>query len=253
MALLVHWKNSLNLLKPNNAYLLFLVSLKAAINGLRLLFPFIVGWLIGFFVSIVFLGYAPINALTEVMSGFGFLYMMSLCFAIHPSVKRKTINSFFSFDFIKLYIFILVGSALVFIPLSLFVLFLYSFCGRMERNAAIVADLVLGFIWNLLFISNLIFLVLDAEGGFWSRTVLALKRMAKVICYNAPVWIILLIFTWIIKLGTLLLQNFLLNTISEFASVLFGIGMYIVCVPVLIAIINTIYIKRVYDEKELYV
>lgn len=266
MALLVSWKNSLNVLKPNNAYLLFLVSIKAAFDGLRLIFPLIVGWIIGgllvfLFKNFVFFGYVSRDAWAKVpflyisqCNYHIFLFLILVSFAIHPSAKRKTISSVLSFDFLKVY-FVSLG---FFVLFELFVWFFcsYVFSGFYDSSVLLESDFVNQLLIVYFFMPILFFSLLDAGAGnnhLFKRTVLALKRTAKVVFYNAPLWIVLGIFAYLIKLVIFASQCFLLNSISEAVSVLFGIGMYIVCIPVLIAIINTIYIKRVYDEKELYV
>ncbi len=249
MGILVSWKNSLNLLKPNNAYLLFLVSLKAAFDGLRLISPFLLGALIARFAHLLYdsfidFGYVSLETLAEASVRYPFsrsplyayIYLFLVAITVHPSVRKKTANSIFSADNLKLY-FVFLGITgiteivLIFIKPDLFYQSLvYSF-------------------GILLFI----FSFLDAAGSFLNRLMLSLKRTAKVVYYNIPVWIILLIFAYFIRSGIRMFQCFLLNNVSEIAGSLFGIGMYIIGAAVLVAIINTVYIKRVYDEKELYI
>ncbi len=270
MFLLVSWKNSLNLLiKPNNAYLLFLVSFKAAIEALRLILPFIVSWFIVFFIAMVFLGYTSIAVLADPPLLFGWLYLLSLCFAVHPSLKRKTMNSFFSFYFMKLYFFSLIliflFSAIILV-MSLFFslvfnfLFLRFLLGWTKCDALIVGDSIGQFIGSCLllilgeFYRIFIFSLLDADGNWLGSIALALKRTAKVVFYNAPIWIILFIFAYFISSAISLFQHYLLTTVSETVSALFSICIRdMVYLPICVAVNNTIYVKRVYDEKELYV
>ncbi len=296
MFLLVSWKNSLNLLiKPNNAYLLFLVSLKAAFDGLRLLLPLIIGWFIGivlvFFVKeFIFFEYFSGKSWGTSPHFYSFdydhytlLFLLLISLAVHPSVTKKRINSFFSFNSIKLYFAAMVMYMLLIslaVPPSVIRKTIFSFESIKLYYAAMimytlfpVSILCLGsFMVPALLLKDSVardfmqqslityfllalfaFSFLDADGNFWSRTALALKRTAKIIFYNAPVWIILFIFAYFIKFCILLLRYFLLNSVSEVIGVLFGIGMYMVSISVLVAIINTVYIKRVYGEKELYI
>ncbi len=247
MGILVSWKNSLNLLKPNNAYLLFLVSLKAAFDGLCLLFPLII--IIGWFIVIILVFFVKGFIFFD-YDHYSLLFLLLISLAVHPSVTRKTINSFFSFNSIKLYC----AAMIMYMLFPVSILCLRSFMvPALLLKDSVARDFMQQSLIAFFLLVLFAFSFLDADGNFWSRTALALKRTAKVIFYNAPVWIILFIFAYFIKFGILLLRYFLLNFVSQLVGSLFGIGMYMVSISVLVAIINTIYIKRAYNEKELYI
>lgn len=102
----------------------------------------------------------------------------------------------------------------------------------------------LSFIWYMLFL----FFALDTKGSV-SELMFALKSSVKMLVYNLPLFVVI----WaVVGLITVIMNFFVAFALYYFGGLTFAFILYILFVPIQIALIDNVYVKLLHDQPSLY-
>ncbi|MCX5925170.1 MAG: hypothetical protein NT124_02645 [Candidatus Dependentiae bacterium] len=244
MGLLAAWKESLDILRPHNLKLFMLVTLNTFVQGCKVFMRSVIWWFIPLIIAYNYFfntvvrdllysvgDQAFINYVTIVLPMNGVFFLSSLM--IHPSVKRKTIGYFFSWRNL------IIG--LIYFIYTSFICYTLVFRGPFVPTLlhGIIA-MIIWMIYSVLFL----FFLLDSDISL-AAIGQSMVRAAKMVLYNAPAFLlimILLLISFIALVSLLPYQLFKEITPVPHCALFLG----------LISAINNIYIKKLHDNKNLY-
>lgn len=292
MGLLVAWKESLSLLKPKNFKLLMMVTLNAIakewVSVMKWLMSFVLSYLLIHFLISYYEEEAFASTFSMGRYSFVFYVMIFVwCFALHPSVGRKSKYAFFSSKDVWVW----AGSVLLFQSIVAFFMYYVkahvfsptsdfvdasnffdwhgyyvdvSLLGWHGYLFALVALIMLNvcLIWPML----MVFFSLDSDCSLKS-ILYSVIRSAKMILYNFPG--LMVIVTGVVGVGMffelslfVLLRFFMpLCSPIEVGSLVYAMLMIMalfglmgsVIVPFIVSVISNVYIKQLYDHKDRYI
>jgi hypothetical protein len=265
MTLVQSWIDSLTLLKPKNAQLFIMVTLKSIIEAYKIMFWYF--WMapsliyLSYFIlgrfSMPYVTYVRYNSwegivLIALMNLFYQILLLAICFITRPSIMKKD-WSYFCTQYKKIIIYwlllpVLTG-ALVFVLAELFIIFYF-------RNA------VFGHLWIIptlmywllppMLLGWSVFSVLffaDSAGGA-KNFLCSMCNSLKMIIFNYPLLVVIgLCFyvpVWIIS--PFIDQRLVIGLESYITKNILGI----LLLPIGVCTYANIYIKKLHDQFDLY-
>jgi hypothetical protein len=233
MELMQNWKNSLQLLNPNQLKPFLMVTAKTVLsvyNTLNKPLSSRGNWeLAGVVLFLIVLSNIIQNVfwlesiiLNGVRYGLFFIFILSM----RPSVSRK--DQAYFLEYIDRFKYALIATILLGILPPFFPVF----------------AIPLVFLWWMFF---LLFLF-DSSGSF-KATLRAKAQATKLLVYNLPICIVLELVKGII--GYLLLDKFVGWAIG-WGGLTLAIIVYLLVVPIIVALICNFYIKKFHDQPDVY-
>ncbi len=231
MKLFQSWKESLNLLRPENLKPFLLVSVKTVLDVYRSINMPLTSqgyWLLGtavFGLIIVTNMVKLFNLfwLDEIMlNSMRYFCVFIFTLALRPSIEQKSWSYFYSYV----------------------QRFWYTMIFMILFGLFYVYVIPLSFIWTVFFLLA----ALDTHGSFGELRV-AFRTSFIMLLYNAPICIILYGLLSVINLVLYYLIGFALGF---FGGLTLAALLYIIFVPIEIALITNLYIKFIHDHPSLY-
>ena len=231
MNIMVSWKDSLKLLKPENLKPFLLVTLKTTVDTYKFMnhpLPVRGNWfmaavlilLISLTNSIKLFNLFWLQGFLDDVLFFGMYFIF--CVGMRPSVDLK------SWEYFKFY-------------LSQFWYLLALFLVLGLTNIFIIPFLFIGFIFFLFF-------ALDTRGSF-SELIQAARNAGVMIVYNLPLMTVLYL---VISTMHIFVYYLVRLALSYWGGLTMVVILYLIFIPIAVAFISNIYIKRLHDQPELY-
>ena len=272
MTLVQSWIDSLTLLKPKNAQLFIMVTLKSIIEAYKIMFRYW-WWLIALMVAwyvlpIVFPLQMKVGILSQGIIS-SFLYQMlflAICFITRPSIMKKD-WSYFGIQYKKIIIYWLLLPILMRVLispldpfLSLLVFYLYS----ISAYLLILPISIYWLCWFFAFLSLPVFVVLffaDSAGGP-KNFLRSLWNALKMIMFSLPLLLIIgvffKIFVWLFSqcmarvIALLMLSDEAIFAQAFLVARLIRNVFALLLLPIGICTYANIYIKKLHDQFDLY-
>lgn len=270
MTLVQSWIDSLALLKPKNAQLFIMVTIKSIIEAYKIMFHYW-WWLIGLLVAcyilpIVFPAQMLFARLSVSIIPFVLYQMLflAICFATRPSIMKKD-WSYFGIQYKKVIIYWLSLPILMWVLLNPFGTLLTHLVFYLTGISAYLLILPIMMYWFFvcLSLSGSIFLVLffaDSSGGP-KNFLLSAWNALKMIVFSLPLLLIIGIF---FQVSAALISQLTLRVIARIISdenslaqalwILFLIRNIFAALflPIGVCFYANIYIKKLHDQFDLY-
>jgi hypothetical protein len=270
MTLVQSWIDSLALLKPKNAQLFIMVTIKSIIEAYKIMFHYW-WWLMGLLVACYILPIVLptpiwITSLSVPIIPF-LLYQMiflAICFATRPSIMKKD-WSYFGIQYKKIIIYWLSLPILMWVLLNPFGILLTHLVFYLTSISAYLLILPITIYWFFvgLSLSGSIFLVLffaDSSGGP-KNFLLSAWNALKMIIFSLPLLLIIGIF---FQVSAALISQLMLRVIARVISdenslaqalwIMFMVQNILasLLLPIGVCFYANIYIKKLHDQFDLY-